>query len=121
MVWIFACVVLQGVNESIIINVFVVLAKAIPIVVAVFAIILTGAFSGEVFMDHFTEGIDGQTLFQQIKSTTFVTAWTFVGIEAAVVVSGRGKTTKISGQATIGAFLTLFTLYVIISVLSMGP
>ena len=120
MVWIFACVVLQGVNESIIINVFVVLAKAIPIVVAVFAIILTGAFSGEVFMDHFTEGIDGQTLFQQIKSTTFVTAWTFVGIEAAVVVSGRGRTTKISGQATIGAFLTLFTLYVIISVLSMG-
>ena len=120
LVWAFAIVVLQGVNESIIINVFVVLAKAIPIVVAVFAVLLTGAFSGEVFMDHFTEGIDGQTLFQQIKSTTFITAWTFVGIEGAVVVSGRGKTTKISGQATVGAFLTLFTLYVIISVLSMG-
>lgn len=120
LVWAFAIVVLQGVNESIIINVFVVLAKAIPIVVAVFAVLLTGAFSGEVFMDHFTEGIDGQTLFQQIKSTTFVTAWTFVGIEGAVVVSGRGKTTKISGQATVGAFLTLFTLYVIISILSMG-
>ena len=120
MVWIFAMIVLQGVNESIIINIFVVLAKAIPIVVAVFAIILAGAFSWENFTTSFDTDIYGQGMFDQIKSTTFVTAWTFVGIEGAVVVSGRGRTTKISGQATVGAFLTLFCLYVLISFLSMG-
>ena len=120
LVWIFASIVLRGVNESIIINVFVVLAKAIPIVVAVFAILLAGAFSWDNFTANFSQDIYGQGMFDQIKSTTFVTAWTFVGIEGAVVVSGRGRTTKISGQATVGAFLTLFTLYVIISFLSMG-
>ena len=120
LVWIFAIIVLHGVNESIIINIFVVLAKAIPILVAVFAIIFAGAFSWENFTTNFSTDIYGQGMFDQIRSTTFVTAWTFVGIEAAVVVSGRGRTTKISGQATVGAFLTLFILYVLISFLSMG-
>ncbi len=122
LIWIFAFIVLQGVNESVIINMIVVVAKAIPVIVAVFAIILAGAFSWEVFTTDFTitEVDPGASLFQQVKNTTFTSAWTFVGIEGAVVISGRGKTTKISGQATVLAFLALLTLYVLISFLSMG-
>ena len=46
--------------------------------------------------------------------------WTFIGIEGAVVLSGRGKNTKVAGIATVISFLSLFVLYLLISVLSMG-
>ena len=120
MIWIFALIVLQGVNEALVINVVVVIAKAIPIVVVILAILFSGAFSWETFTTKFSEVADGAGMFEQIKRTTFVTAWTFVGIEGAVVVSGRGKTTKISGQGIVLAFVTLLIMYMLISVLSMG-
>lgn len=118
-VWALSLLVLRGVNQAVILNAIVVIAKAIPVIVVVIAIIVGGAFKWDVFVDNFS-GTGELSLLEQIKGTVYTTVWIFIGIEGAVVISGRGKNTKISGQATIISFASLFILYVIISVLSMG-
>lgn len=119
-IWALSLLVLRGVHEAVTLNAIVVIAKAIPILVVVVAIILAGAFKWEIFTENFTGEGSGMSLFDQIKSTVYVTVWTFLGIEGAVAISARGKNTKVSGQATVLSFVSLFILYVIISVLSMG-
>lgn len=118
-VWALSLLVLRGVNQAVILNAIVVIAKAIPVIVVVIAIIVGGAFKWDVFVDNFS-GTGELSLLEQVKGTVYTTVWIFIGIEGAVVISGRGKNTKISGQATIISFASLFILYVIISVLSMG-
>ena len=118
-IWGLSLLILRGVNQAVVLNAIVVIAKAIPILVVVVAIIFGGAFKWDVFVDNFT-GTGEMSLMEQIKGTVYTTVWIFIGIEGAVVISGRGKTTKIAGQATVISFLSLFILYVIISVLSMG-
>lgn len=118
-IWLFAFLILRGVNQAVIVNAIVVLAKAAPILIVVFAIILGGAFNWQVFTQNFT-GTGEMSLLEQVKATVYTTVWIFIGIEGAVVLSGRGRTTKIAGQATIFSFISLFILYFMISFLSMG-
>ena len=117
--WLFAILILRGVNQAVVINAIVVLAKATPILVVVVAIILGGAFKWEIFTSNFA-GTGELSLLEQVRNTVYTTVWIFIGIEGAVVISGRGKTTKIAGQATIFSFASLFILYFLISFLSMG-
>jgi hypothetical protein len=117
--WLFALLILRGVNQAVIVNAIVVLAKAAPILVVVVAILLGGAFKWSIFTQNFG-GIGELSLLEQVKNTVYTTVWIFIGIEGAVVISGRGKTTKIAGQATIFSFASLFILYFMISFLSMG-
>ncbi len=117
--WGFSLLILRGVNQAVILNAVVVIAKVVPILAVVLAIILGGAFRWETFTQNFG-GIGELSLLEQVKSTVYTTVWIFIGIEGAVVISGRGKTTKIAGQATILSFASLFGLYFLISVLSMG-
>ena len=119
-IWVLSLLVLRGVNQAVAINVVVVIAKIIPIVVTVVAIILAGAFKWSIFTENFMGAEGGAPLIEQLKSTVYVTVWLFVGIEGAVVLSGRGKTTKVAGQATVISFISLFGLYFLISILSMG-
>ena len=118
-IWALSLLILRGVNKAVILNAIVVIAKVIPIIVVVIAIIVGGAFKWEIFVDNFS-GTGELSLLEQVKGTVYTTVWIFIGIEGAVVISGRGKNTRISGQATIISFASLFILYVIISVLSMG-
>lgn len=118
-IWVLSLLVLRGVNEAVVLNAIVVVAKVIPIVAVVVAIILGGAFSWDVFTENFA-GTGELSLLEQVKGTVYTTVWIFIGIEGAVVISGRGKTTKIAGQATIISFASLFALYFLISFLSMG-
>lgn len=119
-IWLIALLILKGVNEAVSINVIVVCAKILPIIVMVVTIIFAGAFDPKIFMENF-KGVDGgMNLLDQVKSTTYVTVWVFIGIEGAVVLSGRAKSTLIAGRATAISFLSLLVLYISISILSMG-
>lgn len=119
-IWGLAWLILKGVNEAVAINAIVVIAKIVPIVVAVVAIILAGAFDMDIFMQNFTGVEGGLSLGDQVISTVYTTVWIFIGIEGAVVLSGRARNTKVAGTATIISFLALFALYFLISILSMG-
>ena len=119
-VWVLAFLISRGINQAVTINVIVVLAKLLPILVLLVAIIFAGAFDPDVFMANFTGEGSGMTLMEQVKGTTFITVWIFIGIEGAVVISQRAKTTKDAGRATVICFLCMLALYMMISVLSMG-
>lgn len=119
-IWFLSWLILRGVNEAVTINAVVVIAKIIPIAVAVVAIILAGSFKMDIFMENFSGIEGGLSLKDQVVSTVYTTVWIFIGIEGAVVLSGRAKNTKIAGKATIISFLSLFALYFLISFLSMG-
>jgi len=120
LIWIIALLLMRGVNEAIAINTIVVIAKIIPIAVMILAVLLSGAFSADIFFDNFAGEGTGKTLLEQTRSTVYTTVWVFIGIEGAVVISARAKSTSTAGKATVLAFLSLFALYLLISVLSMG-
>lgn len=56
----------------------------------------------------------------QIKSTMLVTLWAFIGIEGAVVLSGRAKSQGDVGKATIMGFLGGLIVFIMLSVLPFG-
>lgn len=63
-------------------------------------------------------GIGGITT--QVKSTMLVTLWCFIGIEGAVVMSGRAKRQKDVGKAGVLGFFSAWILYVLVSAFCFG-
>ncbi len=119
-IWFTVYLVLRGVSEATTINLIVVIAKILPILVLIISIIFVRAFKMEIFMDNFWGEPGGPSFINQVKATTSTTVWAFVGIEGAVVISGRAKRSKDAGSATVISFLCLLAIYIMISVLSMG-
>ena len=91
MIWGFGLLVMGGVNEAISINTIVVIAKIIPIAVMIGTIIFSGAFDWNILTGNMTGQGSGFSLMEQVRSTVYTTVWVFVGIEGAVVISGRAK------------------------------
>jgi len=61
-----------------------------------------------------------QTLSGQINLAMISTLWAFVGIESAVVLSGRARTQRDVRNATIAGLLIAVAIYMGISLLTMG-
>lgn len=120
LIWLIAALLIRGASEVFFLNTIVVIAKVIPIILMILAVLLSGAFSLDIFFDNFKGESTGLSLLEQTKATVYTTVWVFIGIEGAVVISARAKSTQIAGKATVLAFISLFTLYFLISVLSMG-
>ena len=119
-IWVFTLLIMSGVQEAVTINTVIVLAKIVPILGFILCAIFLGAFDSDIFLYNFQGQDTGQSLAKQVLATTYTTVWIFTGIEGAVVISGRAKTTAVAGKATALSFLTLLILYVSISILSMG-
>lgn len=64
------------------------------------------------------DGIGG--VASQVKSTMLVTLWCFIGIEGAVVMSGRARRPGDVGKAGVLGFLSAWILYVLVSVFCFG-
>lgn len=120
LIWVFTLMVMGGVQEAVTINTIIVIAKVVPILAFLLFVIFLGAFDLNIFLDNFRGEDTGLSLGRQILETTYTTVWIFTGIEGAVVISGRAKSTAIAGKATELSFLSLLILYVLISILSMG-
>lgn len=119
LLWILNRLVLRGVKEAAAINIVATIAKLVPIFVFIVAVIFVSAFKPDIFMDNFW-GDGTMNLGDQVKATTSATVWSFIGIEGAVVLSGRAKHAKDVGKASITAFLGIIAIYVMVAVLSMG-
>ena len=109
-----------GVKEAAKLNVFVTIAKIIPLGLFIVSILLLGKFNPSIFMTNFTGEPGGPGFFEQVVSTMVALVWVFTGIEASVVISGRARLAKDVGRSTIIGFVSIFVLYMLISVLSMG-
>lgn len=119
-VWTIHFLLLKGIKTASIINIITTIAKLIPIGIFIVAAII--AFKAETFTFDLT-GIHshaGKSLMEQVKDTMLFTVWVFIGIEGAVIVSGRAKTQRAVGAATVLGLLTTLGIYILISLLSMG-
>ncbi len=117
--WFTVVLILRGVGQAATLNVIVVCAKAVPIICLILAVVFAQGFKWDIFIENFW-GDGTMPFFDQVKSTIFTTVWVFIGVEGAVVISGRAKSTKVAGRSAMIAFLSLLALYMIISILSMG-
>lgn len=63
-------------------------------------------------------GVGG--IIHQVKSTMLVTLWCFIGIEGALVMSGRARCQSDVGKAGVLGFLAAWILYVLVSVFCFG-
>ena len=120
-IWFYAFLVSRGISEVTLINAVITISKFVPLLIAIIAIIFLGAFNPDIFWANMQTGADPEmAFFDQVQSAMMVTIWVFIGIEGAVAISGRAKKSKDVGKATIIAFCCVLTLYMMVSLLSMG-
>lgn len=120
MLWLVHSLILRGIHEASMINIITTIAKLVPI----FAFITITLFFFN--LDNFTFDFWGQGGFswssvrEQVVSTMLVTLWVFIGVEGAVVLSGRARKRSDVGKATVIGLLGTLIIYLLISVMSLG-
>jgi arginine:ornithine antiporter/lysine permease len=116
-IWSFHFMILRGVEQAAFINVVVTVAKIVPIIVAILAMVFV--FNYTQFSANFFGGVDmpDKTLFAQVRDTMLITVFVFLGIEGASVYSRFAKTRADVGTATILGFVGVTGLMVAITLL----
>ena len=118
LVWAFTLLILNGVSGAALINLITTIAKLVPIFL--FILILLFLFNFHKFTFEFWGTSDLGGIVTQVKSTMLVTLWTFIGIEGAVVVSGRAKKQSDVGKATVIGLVGTLIVYMLITLMSLG-
>ncbi len=118
--WLVHALILFGLREAAIVNIVTTIAKLVPILIMIVAVLI--AFNGTTFnLDFWGTGVpDLGSVMTQVKNTMLVTLWVFIGIEGASVVSARAAKRSDIGRATILGFVTALGVYVCVSLLSFG-
>ncbi|MCL2281566.1 MAG: basic amino acid/polyamine antiporter [Dehalococcoidia bacterium] len=119
-IWLFFALILRGVKQAATINVIATLAKLVPLVIFIVAIIV--AFDPRVFSDNLmgVASSGNETLFSQVRQTMLITVFVFLGIEGASIYSRLAKKRKDVGKATVLGFLLVLALLVAVTLLSYG-
>ena len=119
LIWSMNFLVLRGVRQASSLNVVATIAKIVPIIL----ILIVTAIAAH--WDQFTFDAWGNEqglgpIVDQVKSTMMVTLWVFIGIEGAVVISGRARKPEMVGSATLIGLIASLTIYALISLLPFG-
>ena len=116
-IWLFHFMILRGVQQAAFINAVVTVAKVIPIVL--FILILIFAFKLDLFRSNLwgAQGLDGPSLFEQVRLTMLVTVFVFLGIEGASVYSRYASQRSHVGIATLIGFVSALFLMVLVTML----
>jgi arginine:ornithine antiporter/lysine permease len=125
-IWLMNFLVLRGVKQAAFLNVVGTICKLVPI--ALFIVVMLFVFRFDTFRTDFwghafSKALGDKPLggvMPQIKSTMLVTLWAFIGIEGAVVISGRAKSQRAVGSATVLGFFTCLAIYFLLSILPFG-
>lgn len=119
LIWGMHFTVLSGVKRAAFLNALATVTKLAAVGVAVILMVVlfkAGPFTTDIW------GHAGHLggLLPQVKSTMLVTLWVFIGIEGAVVVSGRASESKAVGSATFLGLAICLVAYVLLSILPFG-
>ncbi len=118
-IWVMNVLVRRGVKEATLLNLISTIAKLAPL--ALFVIILLFSFHWDKLSFDIWGKVNGLgSISGQLKSTMLVTLWAFIGIEGAVVISGRAKKSSDVGKATMIGFVSAVAIYAAISIFSFG-
>ena len=118
--WLLVVLLSRGVTLATGVNVIITLAKLVPLALFILCVVLLARFDVSVFLDNFWGEPQGPTFFEQIRSTMVSLVWLFVGLEGAIVVSGRARDVRDVSRATTVGFVLVIVFYILISVLSLG-
>lgn len=120
LVWGVHFLVLRGVKGAAALNTIATYAKIIPILI--FVVVAIFALDPQQFSQNFwgTEQQSVGAVAAQVRSTMLLTVFVFVGIEGASVYSRYAKDRSDVGIATIGGFLAVLSLLVLVTLLSYG-
>ncbi|MBA1435056.1 basic amino acid/polyamine antiporter, partial [Bombilactobacillus bombi] len=120
--WACHFMILRGVESASFVNTIITIAKLIPIFL--FLVIVLFAFKLNMFSNDFwftpTGHFEFADVLKQAKSTMLVTVWVFIGIEGAVVFSGRARKRSDVGKATVLGIITVILIYMLVTLLSFG-
>lgn len=120
LVWGVHFLVLRGVKGAAALNTIATYAKIIPILI--FIVVAIFALDPRQYSQNFwgTEQQSVGAVTAQVRSTMLLTVFVFVGIEGASVYSRYAKDRSDVGIATIGGFLAVLSLLVLVTLLSYG-
>lgn len=129
LIWGYNFLVLSGTKVAGFINTIGTIAKLVPLLL--FVVLLGCLINYSQLFDNFwgtsPEIITGVgaaakpvSLISQILAPMTVTLWAFIGVEGAVVLSGRAKNKKDVGKATLIGFILALIIYMLMSVLPFG-
>ena len=117
--WVMNFIVLRGVGGATLLNLVTTIAKLIPIILFII-IVFFAMHWDQLTFDFWGTDPDLGGLGKQIASTMLVTLWVFIGIEGAVVISGRAKSKQDVRKATMIGFLGTLAVYAMVSIFSFG-
>ncbi|HIE4216377.1 TPA: basic amino acid/polyamine antiporter [Proteus mirabilis] len=129
LIWGYNFLVLSGTKVAGFVNTLGTIAKLVPLIL--FVIILGVLIDYYQLFSNFwgtspqiMNTVDNKaepvSLMSQILAPMTVTLWSFIGVEGAVVLSGRAKNKKDVGKATLLGFLLALIIYILLSVLPFG-
>ncbi|OYQ75969.1 basic amino acid/polyamine antiporter [Wohlfahrtiimonas chitiniclastica] len=131
LIWGYNFLVLRGIKTSGIVNTIGTIAKLIPLIL--FVLILGFMIDYLKLFDNFwgnspeiAQVVNGKltttptTIASQIFAPLTVTLWAFIGVEGAVVLSGRAKNKQDVGKATLFGFIIALVIYMLLSILPFG-
>jgi len=129
LIWGYNFLVLSGTKVAGFINTLGTIAKLVPLVLFVvllgflinYSQLLTN-FWGDApqIVSSVNNHAEPVSLMSQILAPMTVTLWAFIGVEGAVVLSGRAKNKQDVGKATLIGFIIALIIYILMSVLPFG-
>ncbi|MEC0246041.1 basic amino acid/polyamine antiporter [Paenibacillus chitinolyticus] len=126
LIWLLHSLQLSGIREATLVHIVTTMAKLIPILVFIAA--LATVFHSPTFIadlwktaaETARSPIGLSDIGSQVKQAMFITVWAFLGVEGAVVLSGRAKRKSDVGKATVIGLIGTLVLYMLVSLLSYG-
>jgi len=123
LLWSYYFVIKQGIRQAGILNLVVTIGKVIPLILVIifgFSAFKLGIFNVDNWQTVLASSGDHVNLGKQISGAMGTILWCFVGVEGLVVLSQRAESQILVGKGTIISLAITATLYVSISILSMG-
>jgi arginine:ornithine antiporter/lysine permease len=117
-IWLFAFLILRGVEDAAAINRIVTVAKVIPILV--FVVLAIFYLDVDVFADNISGGGELGGLFDQVRGTMLATVFVFLGVEGASVYSRYARRREHVGRATVLGFLGVLAVFASVTIVSYG-
>ncbi|GHU92907.1 arginine-ornithine antiporter [Spirochaetia bacterium] len=124
LLWMVHYLILRGVKGATLVNLVVTIAKFVPLLV--FAVVVIFLFNIKKFNFSWLGGLDSPVmwgeggLLEQIRGTMMAAVWSFIGIEGAVVFSGRAKKTADVGKATLIGLIGVIVIYMLLTIGTLG-
>lgn len=118
-IWTIYFIVCRGIRTVKVVN-SVMSALKVAVILLIIGLIAANVKVGTLDADILCLDSGCGDLLAQVRSTMLVTLWCFIGIEGAVMLSGRARRSKDVGRAGVTGFFISWLLYLLVSVLCYG-